>query len=311
MCVSVWPQDKAWLAQTMSSHKKHVQEAEAQGFWRLLLDAASNRKVWITGCAALLKNAAMVGILFWAPIIVHAMLKGGQVDFGATASVSTAVGGHGHRHLMSSFTSVVVEPAGQQHPQFLLQQQTRSLLGAAAAVLPASGSPAVGVATTPAAGAGGASSGERGVAAVLLTAIPFICASGCAVWLGHRSQQRREKCKHVAVPYALAAVLFLIFPSIASIGGTLAFLCLTAAITSLTAPNAILNTIASAVSAGPSSAISLALYNAIGNLGGLVGPWLIGRVVQATGLYASALQLLGVMVALAGGLAWHMRGWNV
>jgi predicted MFS family arabinose efflux permease len=65
------------------------------------------------------------------------------------------------------------------------------------------------------------------------------------------------------------------------------------------------------VSVGPSSAIALALYNAVGNLGGLVGPWLIGRVVSATGLYASAVQALGVMVGVAGGLAWYMRRWNV
>lgn len=157
----------------------------------------------------------------------------------------------------------------------------------------------------------GSPNSQRGVAAVLLTAVPFICAAVCAVWLGHRSQQKKEKCRHVAIPYAIAAALFVLFPSIASLGGIHAFLCLTVAIASLTAPNAILNSLASSVSAGPSSAIALALYNAVGNVGGLVGPYMIGKVVKATGLYASALQALGVMVAVAAALAWHMRRWNV
>jgi hypothetical protein len=321
-------QDKVWLAQALSLHKKHMQEAEAHGFWRLLLDAARNRRVWLAGLAALLKNAAMVGILFWAPIIVHTMLQGGTVDLGVTADVVPA---HGHRHLLAAAEAAVVQqgptsrllgPQVVQQQGFAawglgwgldllqLQHGGRSLLGESAGTPggPPEGNETVAVAALASVASQG---GGRGVAAVLLTAVPFICAATCAVWLGHRSQQKKEKCRHVAVPYFLAALLFVVFPGVASLGGTCAFLCLTAAISSLTAPNAILNSLASSVSAGPSSAIALALYNAVGNLGGLVGPWLIGRVVQATGLYASALQVLGAMVAVAGALAWHMRRWNV
>lgn len=384
-------QDKAWLSQALSSHKKHAAEAEAQGFWKLLLDAARNKRLWLAGLAALLKNAAMVGILFWAPVIVHALLRGGQIDLGATgAGVGGGVAGHGHHHHRRILLS---EQQQQQQPWLVVpsspplpliagfggpglwsaaaaaaavgaggvgvwdlsgrglqlplddeqQQYMRSLLavpaGAAAAAqavagavpanTSASAAIAAGMATT-AAGASkttaavaaasgaavaaaraGSPSSQRGVAAVLLTAVPFICAAVCAVWLGHRSQQRKEKCRHVAIPYAIAAALFVLFPSIASLGGIHAFLCLTVAIASLTAPNAILNSLASSVSAGPSSAIALALYNAVGNVGGLVGPYMIGKVVKATGLYASALQALGVMVAVAAALAWHMRRWSV
>lgn len=49
---------------------------------------------------------------------------------------------------------------------------------------------------------------------------------------------------------------------------------------------------------------------AAGNLGGLVGPALIGRVVQATGNAGAALQLLGLALAAAGALAWWMRRWQ-
>lgn len=349
-------QDKVWLAQALSSHKKHKEEAEAQGFWWLLLDASRNRRIWLAGLAALLKNAAMVGILFWAPIIVNTLLKGGTVDLGTTAAAGNSMPAHGHhRHLMGMLGSAwegsnpamgMLPQQGQrqmlgvqqqqhsgQHPWqglkagVLQLQHPRSLLdqaaGAAAAAVGAAGNVAAAaenstvaaateaVKAAAAAAAAPAKRKDRGAAAVLLTAVPFICAATCAVWLGHRSQVKREKCKHVAIPYAVAALLFVVFPGVASLGGTFAFLCLTAAISSLTAPNAILNSLASSVSSGPSSAIALALYNAIGNLGGLVGPWLIGRVLQGTGLYASALQALGGMVAVAAALAWYMRRWNV
>lgn len=322
-------QDKAWLGQALSSHRKHVAESEAQGFRWLLLDAARNKRVWLVGLAALLKNAAMVGILFWAPIIVNTMLKGGSVDLGATGSAGS-IPVHGHRRLhaaqgFAGFSQGAAHPLIEPHtPNMaqmgqgqMLQQpyQGRVLLGlsAGAAAAAEAGSSVRNQTVVVAAAAvqSAAQDGERGVAAVLLTAVPFVCAASCAVWLGHRSQQKKEKCRHVAVPYWIAAVLFLLFPSVASLGSTCAFLCLTVAISSLTAPNAILNSLATSVTQGPSSALGLALYNAVGNLGGLVGPWMIGRVVKATGLYASALQALGGMVALAGILAWHMRRWNV
>jgi hypothetical protein len=328
-------QDKMWLAQALASQKKHVQESEAQGFWRLLLDAFRNRRIWLAGIAALLKNAAMVGILFWAPIIVNTLLKGGSVDLGATVAEASSLPAHGHhRHLMGALGAAAGEQQGKgfaeqpwqgleagvmqlQRPRALLDQ-TASTAAAAAAGADANveaaarnGTAAVVKAAAGAAAAAGGEGGDRGITAVLLTAVPFICAAAAAVWLGHRSQQKREKCKHVAIPYAIAAVLFVMFPSVASLGGSWAFMCLTVAIASLTAPNAILNSLASSVSAGPSSAIGLAMYNAIGDLGGLVGPWLIGRVVKGTGLYASALQVLGSMVAVAAGLAWYMRRWNV
>jgi hypothetical protein len=357
-------QDKAWLGQALAAQKKHAQEAEGQPFLALLWDAARNRRVLLAGLAALLKNAAVVGVLFWAPIIVASLLRGAPVDLGATAAAAAtaaAPSAHGHHHLHHHHHSrhllAAVATQQQQH-QHQQGGWSRALLGAnssgggdgvgaggsaaaaagaaalaqpveagrqvVAAAAAAAGKAAVGVAaaaaqhTTPSSssssghgGGGGGGGSDRGVAAVLLTAVPFVCAASGAVWLGHRSQRRKEKCWHVAVPYFAAAALFVCFPSLASLSSAWAFLCLTAAITALTAPNAILNSLASSVSAGPSSAVSLALYNAVGNPGGLLGPWMIGRVVAATGLYASALQALGLMVAAAGGIAVYMRRWNV
>ncbi len=37
------------------------------------------------------------------------------------------------------------------------------------------------------------------------------------------------------------------------------------------------------VASGPSVPVAMALYNAVANLGGLLGPWLIGELVARTG----------------------------
>lgn len=40
----------------------------------------------------------------------------------------------------------------------------------------------------------------------------------------------------------------------------------------------------------------MALYNSVANLGGLVGPWMVGEVVHRTGSYDDALKFMGVSV---------------
>lgn len=273
--------DKAWLTQAHAvSKKQQSMDAELSSSlrpWSLLKEAARNRKIWLCGLTALLKNAALVGILFWAPIMVNSMLKGGSVDMAVDGRLPAAVG-HGHRRLAAVAAAVAAAAR-------LTRKDNEESSSAAE---------------------------EKGVTAVLLTAIPFISAAVAAVLLAHRSQRQREKCRHVAIPYFIASLLFILFPYIVSLGGVATFACLTLAITLLTAPDAVLNSLASTVSPGPSSAVSLALYNAVGNLGGLVGPWLIGKVVEATGMYAAALQLLGCMLALAAGVCWWMyRAWRL
>lgn len=274
------PADKAWLGAAHAASKKQQMHSDTEASsslkpLALLRDAASNYKIWLCGLTALCKNAALVGILFWAPIIVDSIIKGSSIDMTAS-SQALAVKGHGHRGLAA--VAAAFGKARGKH------KGSRS----------------------------SAAAGDKGVTAVLLTSIPFVCAAVSAVMLGHRSQQQREKCGHVAVPYAVATVLFLLFPYIVSIGGTVTFISLTLAVTMLTAPNAILNSLAASVSAGRSSALGLALYNAVGNVGGLFGPWLIGKVVQGTGLYAVALQVLGLMIGAAAGMCWWMhRHWRL
>jgi hypothetical protein len=103
-----------------------------------------------------------------------------------------------------------------------------------------------------------------GVRAALLTAVPFVLAAAAAVWLGKRSQEKGERCRHMAVPWFISALMFLLFSSAASHSPQAGFVCLTLAVVTATSPNALLNTLASSVSQGPAQAVSLSLYNAGG-----------------------------------------------
>ncbi len=50
---------------------------------------------------------------------------------------------------------------------------------------------------------------------------------------------------------------------------------------------------------GAGAAAGIALINAMGNLGGFVGPWLIGLLKDRWGSYAPGLYFMGWMCAMA------------
>jgi sugar phosphate permease len=256
---------KGWLGEAMAAaagaeakeKSEHGGAVLSRNEMKLLREAVGNKRIWVVAFAGILKNAAMVGILFWAPLIVDALMEGGSIDIAAGAAAaagSSSSGGGGHG-----------APVSKQNTEVL---------------------------------------------AVLLTSIPFISAACCAVLLGHHSERHKEKAHHVAVPYFAAGVLFISFPYAAAMSSKAAFICLTLAVTTLTAPNAILNSMASELGQGQAQALSLAVYNAVANLGGLIGPFMVGRLVQLTGVYSTAMQALGLCIVCAGSLAWYMKRWE-
>jgi len=60
--------------------------------------------------------------------------------------------------------------------------------------------------------------------------------------------------------------------------------------------NSIINSFIPVVCNSQSVPVSMALYNSVANLGGLVGPWMVGEVVHRTGSYDDALKFMGVSV---------------
>jgi ACS family tartrate transporter-like MFS transporter len=54
--------------------------------------------------------------------------------------------------------------------------------------------------------------------------------------------------------------------------------------------------------AGPAVACGIALYNSIGNLGGFLGPYLIGAIKEATGSYAFSMMFIAFGLVISAGI---------
>ncbi|MGH8187422.1 MAG: MFS transporter, partial [Steroidobacteraceae bacterium] len=59
-------------------------------------------------------------------------------------------------------------------------------------------------------------------------------------------------------------------------------------------------TLPTAMLTGTAAAAGIALVNSIGNVGGFLGPTLVGYVKDTTGSYSASLWMLALLVALAG-----------
>ena len=54
--------------------------------------------------------------------------------------------------------------------------------------------------------------------------------------------------------------------------------------------------------AGPAVACGIALYNSIGNLGGFLGPYLIGAIKEATGSCAFSMMFIAFGLVISAGI---------
>ena len=66
-------------------------------------------------------------------------------------------------------------------------------------------------------------------------------------------------------------------------------------------------TLPSAVLAGTAAAGGIALINSVGNLGGYVGPVVVGRLRDSTGNYAAGLYVIAAAMGVAGVLVLLFR----
>jgi ACS family tartrate transporter-like MFS transporter len=114
---------------------------------------------------------------------------------------------------------------------------------------------------------------------------------------GFSSDRRHERIWHVALSTILAAVGFIV-ASLAQ-SDLLALAALTAATVGLMATLGPLLSLPSSFLSGTAAAGGIALCNAFGNVGGFVGPYMIGMLKQETGGYASAMAALAFVLVMA------------
>jgi ACS family tartrate transporter-like MFS transporter len=139
----------------------------------------------------------------------------------------------------------------------------------------------------------------------LLNAIPYLVATVCMVLAGRHSDRTGERRWHVAVAAFASAIGFGISAMTGNLVLSLAALALAfSGIKSVLGPFWALST---AFLSGTAAAGGIAWINSVGNLGGFVGPTIVGYTRKATGSYAAALGVLAVALVLLGVLALTLR----
>jgi len=139
-----------------------------------------------------------------------------------------------------------------------------------------------------------------------LSAIPYVAAALAMVLVGLHSDRSGERRWHTAVP-AFAGALAMtgaaystsIGPAIFAISvAVLGVFCMLGPFWAM--PTTLLS--------GAAAAAGIAFINSIGNLGGFVGPYVIGLVRTSTGQFKGGLLLVGAALATSGAVALMVGG---
>ncbi len=133
-----------------------------------------------------------------------------------------------------------------------------------------------------------------------VTAIPYTVAIFGLVLISRHSDRTGERKLHVAIPLALAAVAFAlstVVSPVAAIGA------LAVGLFFLLGAHPVFWTMPAALLSGTAAAAGIALVNSIGNLGGFVGPYLVGLMKDATGSTDGGLVTLAFILAIGSVLA--------
>ena len=141
----------------------------------------------------------------------------------------------------------------------------------------------------------------------LLVAIPYFVALTATLLNSWHSDRTRERLWHTALPLFIGSgALWLVIRSSSHLWTQLGFFTIFAACVHAYQPCFwALPTITLGESA---AAVAIGLINAIGNLGGFVGPFIMGYMVDRTGSFTSGLVWLLANLVAAGILVLFLRG---
>jgi ACS family tartrate transporter-like MFS transporter len=134
-------------------------------------------------------------------------------------------------------------------------------------------------------------SGKGGMRLSLLTAIPFVAALVGMVVIGRHSDRTGERPRHVA-GCALTAAAGLVLAAVFSHSLPLLVLSFTLSQIGQRSVMSVFWSIPPMVLGGTAAAAGIALINAVGNLGGGVGPSVMGWLRDLTGAYSGGLLVL-------------------
>jgi MFS transporter, ACS family, tartrate transporter len=136
--------------------------------------------------------------------------------------------------------------------------------------------------------------GDMGIGA--LSAIPYFAGAIAMVWAGQRSDRMEERRWHVAVAAVVSAVGF--GAAAFAHGLVLSMVALTIAMMGLASTFGPFWTLATAIVNGAGAAAGIALINSVGNIGGFVGPSVVGYIKDRTQSFTLGLLFVAAIVAI-------------
>jgi ACS family tartrate transporter-like MFS transporter len=151
-------------------------------------------------------------------------------------------------------------------------------------------------------------SGLSNVQVGFLNSIPYLAATVSMVLAGRHSDRTGERRWHVASGAFAAAAGFLLSAMTSNL--LLALMALVLAFSGLKAVLGPFWAFNTTVLEGTAAAGGIAWINSVGNLGGFIGPMIVGRLRTATGNYSGALFALSGALLLMGLLALMLRTAN-
>lgn len=134
----------------------------------------------------------------------------------------------------------------------------------------------------------------------LVTPIPYVCAAVAMVLNARHSDRTGERKLHILVSALIGAAGFVVAATAASPWLGLLGICVGAC--GIWAANTIFWTLPATFLTGAAAAAGIGLINAVGNLGGFVGPYLTGWIKDASGSYAPAMWLLAAFLTVHGSI---------
>ena len=141
-----------------------------------------------------------------------------------------------------------------------------------------------------------------------LVPIPHICGLIAMLVLSRHSDRTQERRWHAAIPAILGGVALLVIGRVTSPALSIALLALMAiGVDSFFGP---FWSLPSKFLTGVAAASGIALINSVGNLGGFVGPYVIGAVSKRTGSMSGGLAFVGVSMIVSAMLVLLLKDKN-
>eukprot|EP00879_Flechtneria_rotunda_P027288 GHRR01029229.1.p1 GENE.GHRR01029229.1~~GHRR01029229.1.p1 ORF type:complete len:195 (+),score=56.38 GHRR01029229.1:105-689(+) len=149
---------------------------------------------------------------------------------------------------------------------------------------------------------------DTGVAAVLLSAVPYSCAAAAVAFAGSHAQHTGKHLLYIVMTDLVGGMSIICFHWFVHLSRTLGFLCLvlTLSCAFAAAPHSLV--VIGQLVLGPGAAVALPCFNSMAMLGGFLGPAIMGYCVQHLGGVTAATIIMGCSMLLAGLLALLLHG---